>query len=127
MGFMVPDAVMDKNLDEVALSDRLFICSREPTTYQEAAVTYNLATIELTPGAGNGDWVKAEGDVSGRKLTLTLQTGIGAVAGTANHGAFCVSGEAVLKFVCPIDEFSIQTGVSFMVASRDIWEIDDPS
>lgn len=51
--------------------DRMFICSSEPTTYTEAATTYNLATVNLT----SGDFTKAAGDVSGRKVTIAQQTG----------------------------------------------------
>jgi|WetSurMetagenome_2_1015567.scaffolds.fasta_scaffold58546_2 hypothetical protein len=127
MGFSVPDAVMDKNLDEVALSDRLFLCSQQPATYAEAATTYNLATITLTAGDGNGDWTKGNGDVSGRKLTLAEQTGTGTNPGTANHVAFGVNGSSALKFVSTMTDFLVQAAVGFTLPSKDIWEIRDPA
>jgi hypothetical protein len=128
MAFAVPDAVMDLNLAGVALSDRLFLCSQQPATYDEAATTYNLATITLTPGSGNGDWVIANGDVSGRKLTLTEQVGTGAAAGTANHVAFAVAGApGTLKFISTMVDFLVAIGVGFTLPSKDIWEIRDPA
>jgi hypothetical protein len=127
MGFMVPNAVMDKDLEEVALSDRAFLCSQEPATYDEAATTYNLATINLTPGDGNGDWTIGDGDTAGRKLTLAEKTGTGVGTGTANHVAFAVTGApGDLKFVSTLADFSVIAGVDFVLASRDIWEIEDP-
>ncbi|MFA5381851.1 MAG: hypothetical protein WC356_01710 [Candidatus Micrarchaeia archaeon] len=124
MAIMVPDAVMDKNLDEVALSDRAFLCSQEPATYEEAATTYNLATIELTPAS---DWSKAAGDVSGRKLTLAEKTGTGAADGTANHVAFGLSSTSALKFVDTMTDFAVVAGVGFTLASKDVWEINAPA
>lgn len=127
MAFAVPDAVMDKNLDEVARADRLFLCSQQPATFLEASATYKLAEITLTPGDGNGDWVVDNGDVSGRKLTLTEQTGAGAGDGTANHVAFCVNGSSELLFVSTMVDFLVATGVGFTLPSKDIWEIRDPA
>lgn len=127
MGFAVPDAVMDKNLEEVALSDRLFLCSQQPATYAEASETYMLASITLTPGDGQGDWVKANGDVSGRKLTLTEQTGTGTNPGTANHVAFCVAGSSAIKFISTMTDFLVAAAVGFTLPSKDIWEIRDPA
>ena len=128
MPFSVPDAVMDLCLDGVALSDRAFLCSQAPATYDEAATTYNLASITLTAGAGNGDWSKANGDVSGRKLTLAEQTGTGAADGTANHVCFAVQGApGTIKFISTMTNFLVQNGVGFTLPSKDIWEIRDPA
>jgi hypothetical protein len=118
---------MDKNLDEVARADRLFLCSQQPATFAEASATYMLAAITLTPGNGNGDWVKANGDVSGRKLTMTEQTGTGTNPGTANHAAFAVNGSSELLFVSTMTAFLVAAAVGFTLPAKDIWEIRDPS
>ena len=127
MAFMVPDAVMDKNLDEVARADRLFLCSQAPATFEEASATYMLASITLTAGDGGGDWTVDNGDVSGRKLTLAEQSGSGADDGTANHAAFCVNGTTELLFVSTMTDFLVANGVGFTLPSKDIWEIRDPA
>lgn len=87
MGKLVPDAVLDSFLALIADDGlRVHICSTQPTTYTEAITTYNLATVTTTAGNGNGDWVIANGDTNGRKLTLTQQTGVSVTAsGTAQH------------------------------------------
>lgn len=126
MGFMVPDAVMDKNLAEVALSDRMFLCSQEPANYTEASATYCLATVILTAGDGNGDWVIANGDYSGRKLSLTVQNVVGSAAGTANHVAFGVDGSSTLKYVSTLQPFVVANGVGYSMPGKTVWEIRDP-
>lgn len=127
MGFMAPDAVIDKALEDVALSDRLYVCSDEPTSFTEASSTQNLATIILTAGKGNGDWTIGNGDTSGRKLTIAEQAGTGTTTGTATHVAFGVNGSSTLKFVCTLTSMLIQAGVAFTIPSKDVWEIRDPS
>jgi hypothetical protein len=49
----------------------------------------NLATITMTVGDGNGDYNLGNGDTSGRKLSITEQSGTGATTSTANHIAVC--------------------------------------
>lgn len=127
MGFYVPDEVMDKNLAEVALSDRMYLCNAEPNSFNEASSIFCLATITLVPGSGNGSWVIGAGDVSGRKLTLEEQTGTGAVSDKATHAAFAVAGTTALKFVSTLQDFMVQAGVAFTLPSKDVWEIRDPS
>ena len=87
MAKFVPDSTLDAFLDIIANDGlRVHICSTQPTTYTEAITTYNLGTVTTTAGDGNGDWVIANGDTSGRKLTLLQQTGVSiSASGTAAH------------------------------------------
>lgn len=123
----VPDAVMDLPLAEVALSDRMYLCNAEPSSFVEASATFCLATITLTPGSGNGSWLIGAGDASGRKLTLEEQTGTGSISDKATHAAFAVLGSSALKFVSTMSDFLVQAGVAFVIPSKDVWEIRDPS
>ena len=84
------DDVLDGAHDISALADIQTACSAEPTTRTEAITTFALADIALTPGDGNGDFVIANGDASGRKLTTTQQADVAIdVTGTATHVAQC--------------------------------------
>jgi len=93
----VPDAA----LDVVALSDILTVCNAQPTTRTEAVTTYKLADIALTPGDGNGDFVVADGTVSGRKVTVTEQAAIDVdTTGTATYVALCDATRLLLVTTC---------------------------
>lgn len=87
MAIFAPDSTLDGMLDTIANDGlRVHICSTQPTTYTEAVTTYNLATVTTTAGDGGGDWTIANGDTSGRKLTLAQQTGVSiSTSGTAQH------------------------------------------
>lgn len=87
MAKFVPDSTLDAFLNVIADDGiRVHICSTQPTTYTEAITTYNLGTVTTTAGAGSGDWTIANGDTSGRKLTLAQQTGVSITSsGSAQH------------------------------------------
>ena len=70
MAAFMPDAIIDSMLD-VAEADAVHVCSASPTTYTEAATTYQLASETVT----GGNFAKANGDSSGRKNTCTPGTG----------------------------------------------------
>lgn len=84
MGKRTDDSVIDAALDEIALGTNQHICSAEPTTLLEATTTFNLATQAMV----GGDYTKANGDVSGRKVTVAAKAGISiSSSGTATHVA----------------------------------------
>lgn len=73
---------------------RQVLCSAEPTTYTEANATYALADVTVD----STDFTIANGDTSGRKVTVAAQNGVlidG--SGTATHVALLdVSGTRLL-------------------------------
>lgn len=71
---LVDNDVLDGALDIFALATTLHICSGDPTT-RAAAITNTLGNYTLTAGDGGGDYTIAEGDTSGRKVTVAAQTG----------------------------------------------------
>lgn len=79
------DDMMDAALNLVKNNaNKLVICSSYPTTYTEANATYMLANQAMT----SGDYALANGDTSGRKLTVAAKSGIViANSGTATHVA----------------------------------------
>ena len=82
MAVFIPDVILDLQLDQ-AEGSSVHVCSAQPTTYTEAATTYQLAT-QATVGVH----AKANGDTSGRKNTTTPATGTTIDnTGTATHVA----------------------------------------
>lgn len=125
MAKFVPDSTIDGFLDTIADNvDRIDICSTQPTNYTEATSTYSLGNVAVTAGDGNGDWTIADGDVSGRKLTLSQQTGVSiGTTGTAQHIAG-TDGAAVLYFVTTITSQAVTSGNTATINAFDI-EIAD--
>lgn len=96
MAKAAPDAMIDASLDYVALSTKLVVCSSQPTTYTEANATYALADVVID----SGDFTKANGDTSGRKITISAQNGVVIdTSGTALHVALVSTGDSTLRYV----------------------------
>lgn len=84
MGKNTTTAMLDLFLDGVAASNAMSLCSAEPTTRTEAATTYMLADVAMA----GGDFTKAAGSPSGRKVTMGQKTGVVIDnTGTGNHVA----------------------------------------
>ncbi len=121
------DLVMDAALSYVGDCTILTVCSAQPTTYAEATTTYKLADIVMTAGAGNGDYTLANGDVSGRKLTVLQQANVDIdSSGTANHVALCITGSSALVYVTTCTSQALTAGGTVTIPEFDI-EISDPS
>ena len=125
MAKSVHNDVLDAALDKVATATSMTLCSAEPTTRTEAVTTYALAAVTMTAGDGNGDYTIANGDVSGRKLTMTAQVGDTVDAsGDGTHIALC-DGSALL-FVTTCSTIAV---VATGLVDYPAWdyEIADPS
>jgi hypothetical protein len=93
MGKRTDDSVMDAALDKIATCTAMHVCTSEPLTLAEATTTYNLATQVMV----GGDYTKANGDVSGRKVTVAAKAGLSITStGTALHLAL-TDGVSVLE------------------------------
>ena len=122
MAKLIPDAVIDLMLDIIGASngDRLFICSAQPATYAEASATYDLATHILT----SGDFSKAAGDVSGRKLILAAQNGLSVDHnGEANHYVIGKSGDTTIKLIGTLTPQVLTQGNLVNFPATDVDEI----
>lgn len=95
MSKIIPLSNIDLMLDVVE-GDQLHICSAQPTTFLEATTTFQLAAFTVI----GGNYVKAAGDVSGRKNTLAALTGATIDnTGTATHAAVTTVTGSVLEIV----------------------------
>ena len=125
MGKMVADAILDAALSYISANvDRISVCSSEPTTYGQATTTgtYKLA-ISSTPTFQ----APANGDVSGRKLTVDSETSMAVDAtGDAQHVALCKSGTSTLLYVTTCTLQGLTLGNTVTIPAWDI-EIADPT
>lgn len=121
------DAAKDAQLAYYAACDKMFVCTTQPTTYAEASATYNLATVDLTPGNGNGDFVIADGDTNGRKLTVTQQLAASIDAsGDAQHVALGLLGDTTLRLVTTCTLQALVIGGTVDIPTFKV-EIADPT
>lgn len=121
MSKAVADSVLDAALDKIATANIQTACSAQPTTRTEAVTTYALADVAMSAG----DFAKANGDTSGRKLTMAQKTGVPVDASnTTNHVALCDASELLYVTTCdaqPLTEGNTMTFPAWKI------EIGDPS
>lgn len=122
MAAFLNDDVMDAALDEIKdNATALHICSGSvPVTYT-AAITASLGN-KSTPGfSGPGD-----GDVSGRKITMSAITD-GSITATGTAAAYAiVDGSRLLAAQLLASSQVVTSGNTFTLTAADI-EIPDPS
>lgn len=87
MGKIVHDDVLDGALNIIKNNCNIMtVCSAQPTTRTEAVTTYALADVAMA----STDFTIADGDTSGRKLTVATKSGIAVdTSGTGTHIALC--------------------------------------
>jgi len=125
-----PDATLDQMLDYIADNGGvLHVCTDEPANYAGISAV-ELGTYALTVGAGNGDYTKANGDVSGRKLTVGAQSEAGTdgdidTTGEADHIVLS-DGVDTLVYVTTATAQTLTAGGTFDTNAWDI-ELADPA
>ena len=87
MGKAVHNDVLDGALNILKNNVNIMtVCSQAPTTRTEAVTTHALADVAMT----SDDFTAADGDVSGRKLTVAAKSSVTVDAsGNGNHVALC--------------------------------------
>jgi hypothetical protein len=105
----------------VSNGDELNICDTEPTTYTEAHTTYMLAQVAIT----GADYTLADGDTSGRKVTVAGQTGVTVTnAGTSAFAAIVDTAGSDLLLYSPCTAVALLAGNTINTTSFD-WEVTD--
>lgn len=118
------DNVMDAALDYVATATRMVVTSAQPANFAGIAAVA-LADVTLTAGDGNGDFTIANGDSSGRKLTVAQQASITIdSSGDATH--VCLDDGSTLLYVTTCTTQTLTSGGTVTVPAFDI-EIADPT
>lgn len=122
MGKSVHNDVLDGAFDVLDQANLMTVCSQEPTTRTEAVTTYALADVAMTV---NSDYTKADGDTSGRKVTVAAKSGVTVdTTGTATHVALCDGSRLLYVTTCTSQALTSGNTVSFPA-----WkvEIADPT
>jgi hypothetical protein len=122
MGKAVHDDVIDGAHNTIKNNANLMVlCSAQPTTRAEAVTTYALADVAMA----SGDFTVADGDGSGRKVTIGAKANFPVdTSGTANHVAL-VDGTRLL-YVTTCASQALTSGND---VSTNAWkaEIGDPT
>lgn len=115
------DSIMDAALNVIATGTILNVCNAQPANRTEATTTYNLATTALNAN----DFTLADGNNSGRKVTVSAKNDIAVGAnGNATHIAISDNNNLLLVTTC-----TSQTLTSGNTVSVPAWkdEIADPT
>ena len=123
MAKQAPDATIDSMFDYIDPCNTMVVCSGEPANYAGiAAVT--LATVALTPDT---DFTKANGDVSGRKVTIAAKSGVSVTAsGTATHLAIARTSDTTLRYVTTVTSQVLTSGNTCNIPAWKV-EVADPT
>lgn len=124
MAKSVHNDVLDAALNYLSTNGtRMDICALEPTTYTEATSTNSLGNTTLA----GGDYTVADGDTSGRKVTVAAQAGVSITAdGSADHIAITNGTDTLLYVTTLPTSQSVTNGNTADIGAWDI-EIADPT
>jgi hypothetical protein len=118
------DTAYDQILDYIATATRVTIGNGTAPTSYAATYTGQIAQYTVTAGSGNGDWLKANGDQPGRKLTLLAQTGQNAGASTTADWLAFDTG-AVFIGTIDADGQTANSGSPIDISQVDVLEVRD--
>lgn len=124
MSKAVHDDVLDAALDLLKQNGtRLTLTSQQPTTFTEADDTYKLADVTVD----SSDYTIANGDVSGRKVTIGAQAAVDIDAtGTSNHLNILDVANSKLLYTTTHTGQALTSGGTVDLSAWDI-EIEDPA
>lgn len=115
--------VLDAALAVVGASTSMVACTGEPANFAAANGALKLAAATMVAG----DFTLADGDTSGRKLTVAAKSGVSVVAdGTATHVALLDVAGSRLLYVTTCAAQPLASGGTVSFAAWDI-EIADPA
>lgn len=124
MAKTVHDDVLDGAFDVLDQANLMIACSAQPTSRTEAVTTYALADVEMTV---NTDYTKANGDVSGRKVTVAAKpTVLIDTSGTATHVALVDGTRLLYVTTCTSQALTANASNTVNFPAWDI-EIADPT
>jgi len=131
MAKFAADQIMDAALDNVINNaDSLVVCEGQPTNYSEATTSATSSASDTNLGTqsiGTGDFTKADGDTSGRKVTVAAQSGVDVdTGGDADHVAIVDDTNSTLLLVTTQPSTSVTTDGTMSTDAFDE-EIEDPA
>lgn len=118
----IPDLAMDAALDYIADADQWHMCVDAPDDYDDVTNhSKGYASVD------SGDFTKANGDVSGRKLTIGAQSITASGDGTVNCMVLVKSTSSLIKAIVACESKAVVTSSSYNTNAADIYETNDPS
>ena len=126
------DSLSQAYLNElINLGDQMNVCYQAPTSYTEAVVEsgtgFSIGVKTLTLSEGQGTYTSADGDSSGRKVTVAQQTSITmSYDANANHIAIVSTANSALLIVTSLTSQAVVAGNSATVSAFDL-EVRDPT
>ena len=112
--------VFDAALNEIATATTMSLTSSQPANYAAIAAA-KLADAAMT----GGDYTNADGDTSGRKVTIAAQAGEAVDAtGTGTH--VCLDDGVTLLYTTTTDSIAVTSGGTVDFPAWDI-EFADPT
>jgi len=122
MAKTVHDTVLDGAFDILDQGNLMIACTTQPTTRTEAVTTYALADIAMVP---NTDYTKANGDTSGRKVTMAAKNAV--LVDTTGTALFIAIVDATnLLYVTTCTSQALTSGNTVNFPAWDV-EIADPT
>lgn len=120
-----PDATIDSMFDYVDQANVQHVISAYTAGDSYATVTGNsLADVAMTVDT---DYTKANGDTSGRKVTVAAKSGVLVdVTGTATHVALVRSTDTTVRYVTTCTSQALTAGNTVNIPAYDI-EVLDPT
>jgi hypothetical protein len=120
MAKKVDDTVLDGALNIIDNATRMVVTSAEPANFAGIAAVA-LADVVMA----GGDFTDANGDTSGRKVTVAAKSGVTVDAsGTATH--VCLDDGSTLLYVTTCTSQALTSGNTVNIPAWDI-EIADPT
>lgn len=105
--FADPTTVLDAGLNGIAACNVQHFCSSQPATYAGIAAV-SLGSVSMTPVT---DYTLANGDVSGRKVTVTAKSGVAVgTTGTATHLVLALTTDSTLRLVTTCTSQAVTSG-----------------
>lgn len=118
MAKFTDDSVLNAACAKIATATRMVVTSAQPANFAGIAAVA-LADVVLTAGDGNGDYVIANGDTSGRKVTVGAQSAVPVdSSGTATH--VCLDDGVTLLHVTTVTSQAVTSGNTINVAAYDV-------
>lgn len=123
MAKQAPDATIDSMFDYVDQSNIMHVCSAEPANYAGIAAV-SLASVAVTPDT---DFTKANGDTSGRKVTVAAKSGVSVTtSGTATHIVLARTTDSTLRYVTTCTSQALTSGNTVNIPAWKV-EVQDPT
>lgn len=126
MAKTVHNDILDAALSYISTNcDLMIACSAQPLNYTEAVTTYALADVAMTGGDFTGP---ADGDVSGRKITVNAKSGV-TVDVEGNPLVIALVDTGTTKLLYTTDENTAQTIYVGNTVNFPAWdiELEDPA